>query len=270
MNFIKLTFELKENSSLNNEKKEDLIDGLIIDDYLRALYNNNQIHRDYSIIKKDNVYSAFVTLIDKDSFDEKYDSIYVKEYKGKLNAKCNIKIESLGTDAFWEENCECKNISGYMLFSSQFHIGTPIVCIDCFRGVPSYRFPHMPQQEEYFHEVSWERAYNMVEGVWFQSFADRWAERQMVNPKSALSKIGRDICSEYEKSVGKPFYYYLFDADFNNKYKLYEKCPECGEKWRELERTLESSVRLSSNTQKLYLCDKCRLVSQQYWTDDNK
>ena len=256
MDFIKFTFTKKENIDNSVEEQEEFIN-----DYLGTLFSNGQIHYDYSLVKKESIYFVFATLIASDSLSEEFDNIYVKERKKKIKTIFDVKIEVLGKNVYSDNICCCENKSGYLLFSCSTHYSSPIRCIDCWEFIPLYKFPYAPQQEEYYHELNWERTYKDIDELWYQGLADRWTERQMINPKSALSKIGRKICKDFENATNKPFYYFLFDVDYNDKYRLHEKCPECGEAWR--------VVQVGGNTEKreLYFCDKCRLISRKYWKE---
>lgn len=135
-----------------------------------------------------------------------------------------------------------------MLYASYLEGETPVICGDCGKSVPLYRLPKIMGQEEYFQELNLQRDYKNVDNLYVSCLSDRFTYRQMSNPNSQLSKKGRKICHEFEKSTNKPFYYYLA-----NLKKNLNRCPICGEEWQ------------NSNNSKTvdFKCEKCRLVTDK-------
>ena len=251
MNFIKLTFKCKENSEYPNN-----LYGFFISDYLNCLYKNGQIESDYSLIKKDNLYCAFVTSVDVDSLDEKFSNEHIKELKEKLG--CAIDSEVLGTSEFSDELCNCTSKSGYILLYSFISNGSPVRCIDCWRDVPLYKLPHILQQNDYNDEMLWARSVRITEELWENGVNQSFNRKQMISTKSELYRKGKELCREFEKATGKPFYYYLADPDILPKRNLLKKCPECGNKWREYKKSFASG-----NVLEINFCDECRLASSK-------
>jgi predicted nucleic acid-binding Zn ribbon protein len=103
-------------------------------------------------------------------------------------------------------------------------------------------------QEEFLQELYWQRDYQNIDSLYVSCLADRFTYRQMNNPNSLLSKNGIEICREFEKATGNPFYYYL--ANFQ---KNLTTCPLCGENWQQNE----------NNKIVDFKCHKCRLVTDK-------
>lgn len=242
MFLYKITLTPKNSKFKMSEDIEDTIY-----DYLGCLYKNGQIMLNYELIKEEKVYCAYCKFIEKNSLNNKYNNKYVNERLNKLEEIFDLKIEELGEEIN-NEVCSCKLPSWYMLHASYLEGETPVICGDCGKSVPLYRLPKIMGQEEYFQELNWQRDYQNVDNLYVSCLSDRFTYRQMSNPNSQLSKKGRKICHEFEKSTNKPFYYYLA-----NLKKNLNRCPICGEEWQ------------NSNNSKTvdFKCEKCRLVTDK-------
>lgn len=253
MNVVKLIFKPK------TQKIDDFRVSFLLTDFCNALCSNGQIHNDYTVIKNNDIYSAIVTLIGTDALNEKYNSEYVKEHKKEIELIYDIAVETLGANIYADENyCTCGCKTGYILFSTYVNSGSPIHCLDCWREVPLYKLPHIQKQKDYHGETLWAHYFmKAVDTLGTYNWATKWAKKQLADPNSELSKEGIEICADFEKATGKPFYYLLItDSD---KSKLLKICPICGEPWRNYEIKSEEG-----NSIELCLCDKCRLALDSY------
>jgi predicted nucleic acid-binding Zn ribbon protein len=258
MKYIKMILKPKEKPIDDiNEKEIE-----IMEYFLWSLCFNGQIQDGWEVVKTDNNLTVFITQVDGDSLDEKYDGEYVKRNKKEMEPIFELTYETVGTNYYSDKICRCKNPSFYILYTAEFHFGSPVICGDCGRSIPMYKLP-LPDPKDngggrdYSWEIGWEKTYKNVDSIWRACLADRWSERQIINPKSALSKQGRDICKSFEKVTGKMFYYFLFDSDFNAKFDLQGKCPECEKNWR---------VQKINDTDWLF-CDRCKLCTKKYWKE---
>lgn len=263
MSFTKIAFKPKEKTSKGfTEEETDLIS-----DYLSALFHNGQISIEYNIVKTDDCIFAFVSQADSDSLDEKYNSCYAAKDKEKIDSIYEVTFETIGVDIYASDICTCKNSSYYVLIMDYI---SPISCGDCGNIVPIYKIPFIPtygmddkfMQEDHYHEIHWLVDYKSIDILWMSCLADRWTGRQLADPQTQLSKVGREICAKIEKATGKKTYYYLLDQVFshkryNGKPKSPQKqCPLCGVDWRE-ENPNESDTFL--------FCDNCRLATNKHW-----
>ena len=64
--FFRMTITFKNNCF--EDETETLFD------YLSTLYKNGQILNDYQLVKKDNVYFAFITVPDKHALDSRFNN----------------------------------------------------------------------------------------------------------------------------------------------------------------------------------------------------
>lgn len=231
--FFRMTITFK------NDCVEDEMETLF--DYLSTLYKNGQILNDYQLVKKDNDYFAFLTLPDKNALDPKFNSIYTNKYLHDIQTK----LDYLGENIDIGECCSCNEPSLYMLYADYTSNESPIVCGDCGHEIPLYRIPHIMNEEEHYSILSWQRVYKNIDNIWMNCLCDRFSKRQLSDPNSQLSKNGIDICTELEKVLIKPVFYFLYQPN-----KMTENCPKCGEKWKETE---------WSKT--YFVCDDCRLAT---------
>jgi len=155
----------------------------------------------------------------------------------------------LGQNAVVNTVCSCRDSAWYILYARRNYAFSPIVCGDCFKMIPLYKLSHVELSKACQPEIGWQADYELIDKLWFYSSFDRFTYRQMSDPKSQLSKAGREICVAYEKALDKPFYYFLFH--YSDSGRLRKKCPDCGGDWM-----LEEDIDTLS-----FKCDKCRLVS---------
>lgn len=243
MNFAKMTFT----PLLSIENKENAVDSLW--EYLGCLYKNGQILKSYELVTHGSDYIAFMTLPEDDSIDEKYNNLYVTKYLGEVKEHYEVHLDMIGKNLNEENACTCPEPpEWYMLYADYADEESPVVCGRCGHSVPLYKLPHILEQQEHYGVLGWKEAYCHTDNLYMYCLSDRFTYRQMNSPDSRLSKIGRDICQQFEAATGLPFYYYLFYD--KNTPKL---CPLCGGEWKlNGEKTFVD-----------YKCDKCRLVADE-------
>lgn len=231
--FFRMTITFKNNCA------EDKADFLF--NYLSTLYKNGQILNDYQLVKKDYAYFAFLTVPDKDALDPRFNNIYTNKFIHDIETK----LDYLGENIDIGECCCCSEPSWYMLYADYASNGSPIVCGDCGHEIPLYKIQHIMKEDEHFGILSWQKVYKSIDNIWMNCLSDRFSKRQLSDPNSQLSKDGMKICTELEKVLNKPVYYFLYLPN-----KITENCPKCGEKWKEIE---------WSKT--YFVCDDCRLAT---------
>jgi predicted nucleic acid-binding Zn ribbon protein len=243
MNLIKINFIPKAPT----EDEESLTD--LLWDYLGCLYKNGQILKDYSFIKNDAKYIAFVTLPEDDALNEAYNNIYVSKYLDEVKAHLEISTEMLGENLNTDKSCDCtEKPEWYMLYSDWSDEESPVVCGRCGKSVPLYKLPHILGQDEHYGVLCWKEAYKSTDSLFVYCLSDRFTYRQMNNTDSRLSKDAREICAEFEEATRIPVYYYLFHYK-----KTPAVCPSCGGDWKLIDE--KSFIE--------YKCDKCRLVADE-------
>jgi predicted nucleic acid-binding Zn ribbon protein len=216
--------------------------------YSSLLYRNGQIYREYELVSNENEYMLFATMPEKDSLDNKYNTLYINEKFDNLKNKFNISHEIIGINKNCADVCKCETQEWYVLYAAGKLNGGPIYCGNCMKPVPLYKFSETHVAKEYIDTVSWQASYKAMDILWIYGIADRFTYKQMHNPKSSLMDLGRIICEGYESLTGKPFYLYLFQY-----YKTRKFCPICGADWECKDK--ESIID--------YKCDICKLVSDK-------
>lgn len=192
---------------------------------------------------------AIVTLPEDDALDEKYNNIYVSKHLGNMHEFFTISIEIIGEDMDTAPSCTCeKKPDWYMLYADWTDQESPVVCGRCGKSVPLYKLPYIQKEDEYHGTLGWKEAYRDIDSLFNYCLSDRFTYRQMNNVDSQLSKIGMDICREFEKAMDVPFYYYLFHYR-----KTPTACPACGENW----------ILTGEKTFIDYKCDSCKLVADE-------
>lgn len=220
----------------------------IIFEYMGVLYKNGQVMYNYEVVKEETSYCVYCKFPEKTSLNKENNNRYVNEYYNKIKEIFKDELKYIGDDIEEDNICSCESTSWYMLYASYLEGETPIVCGDCGKSVPLYRLPKIMRQEEYLQELYWQRDYQNIDSLYISGLSDRFTYRQMNNPDSQLSKNGREICSEFEKVLKKPFYYYL--ANFKENL---QKCPICGEAWEKNEKPKIVDFK----------CYNCRLVTDK-------
>lgn len=214
-------------------------------DYLNCLRNNGQIYNDYTLIKDGVNFIVYATVIEECSLDEKYCSIYALKFKKEIYNLFTSKTEIAGKNMTCDEPCDCKEKpSWYMLYEDYKEQESPVWCGRCHRIFPLYKLLYLEKQEDHWNVGSWKHAYQLVDSLFMNCLSDRFTYRQMNKLDSQLSKHGREICTEFEKIVGIPFFYYVYYHK-----NTPSKCPSCGGDWKVLDEIVD------------YKCDKCRIVA---------
>lgn len=249
MYYTKMTFTPFEKVEITENNVEDMDMTGNIWGYFGDLLRNGQIYKEQSLIYNDGVFQAFFFMPDLDSLDEKNCNSYVLKSLSYINKEYAITAEVLGRNAVVNAACSCRDSSWYVLYTRQNYAFSPILCGDCFKMIPVYKLSQVELPKDCQSEIGWQADYELMDKLWLYSSFDRFTYRQVSDPKSTLSKAGREICATYEKVLGRPFYYFLFH--YSESGRLRKKCPDCGSDW-----ILEKDMGFLS-----FKCDKCRLVS---------
>ena len=227
--------------------------------YFSSLYSNGQIYRNYELVKTGAGYCAFVTLPERDSLDDRYANVYVRDREQRVHKWFAVGFEYVGENSGYGELCTCENPSWYYLNGQLSEDSSPVVCGDCRRPRPLYRLPHIPHENrecyDFYPLQSWQRSYFSMDRLWFNGISDRFTYRQMNDPNSSLSRQGRELCGAFEKASGKPFYYLLFYYVKSSQKDT--PCPICGKPWRRVKKDFFVDKR----------CKDCRLLARWYCSD---
>lgn len=249
MYYTKMTFTPLKKMEITENNVEDMDIAGNIWGYLGDLLRNGQVYEDQSLIYNDNNFQAFFFMPELDSLEEKNCNRYVLESLAQIKQDYAVTHKVLGQNAVVNTVCSCRNSTWYFLYACHNYAFSPIICGDCSKMIPVYKLSQIELPKDCQSELGWQADYTLIDKLWFNSGFDHFTYRQMSNPKSKLSKTGREICAAYEKALGKPFYYFLFH--YSASRRLRKKCPDCGGEWM-----LKDAIGHMT-----FKCDKCRLIS---------
>ena len=132
----------------------------------------------------------------------------------------------------------------------------PLICGDTHTEIPLYKIPKTDHNgDDYDNLFFWNKNYNRLHGLWFGSEYEAFAEEQMQDPYSSISKAGRALCTLIEKLTGVPTYYFLHNyRPWSKEKDKQRKCPITGNDWRIEGKTSSDYI--------AFKCDESRLVSE--------
>lgn len=196
---------------------------------LTMLYKNGQISEGWSVEKHDQIYVANVVTTDDDSLNpEHYNQYIIKETEN-----FDVETHIICDEATASDSCHCLKHSSYILAVEPYIASSPVICGDCGKEIPLYKVPCLYGEKEHYSILNFQKTYQAVLDLWFDSLSDRFTKRQITAFDSRLNKRGLDIRSELELKVDKPVYYLLLNPiggwfDFEKNNKSLKVCPKCG------------------------------------------
>lgn len=242
------TFEYRFYPKATEEPESDEFEDTI-HWFMAMLYKNGQMLWDYHNMEKaDDSYICRVVAPEKISLESKLYNEYCKECFHKIEnlSKKLPELVFIGENYDAEDCCVCKESSHYILDGDLSESESPVICGDCGRPAPLYRFPKTNCDTEYFDILNWQNVYRACWQQFLQGIGERHGYRMLHSYKSELAVEGRRICTDLEIRIQKPVYYFLFQYYSNNR-----KTCCCGGPWVNLNKSLLYD----------YVCQQCRLVS---------
>lgn len=229
-------------------------------EFVKAVYSqlvgwhqNGQTLGDPILASSWDVVEVYVMVATPSALNTEHDNGYAAESRDAFAVE-SVVIEIIGDVPESPSSCSCVLPSGYALYVP---IGSrdlsPVCCTDCWGRVPLFRFP-APDGHSHYALQDWQRNYLACEQIWLSSgYGEHLAARQLSRHDSALSREGRQLCREYEATVGAPFYYVLLAREEPDpSSEVIRRCPACGGDWRLPELLHEFEFR----------CFDCRLLSE--------
>ena len=243
--------ELQPKQAINNADVEKLIW-----EFLCSLERNGQILKDYKVAKTES-YSLYVTFPKLDSFDEKYDGIYVKQNREKIKDYFDYTITPLGENLESQQYCCCNKRSAIEMQTFRVDIDSVFTCCDCGKPIALYELPYPKDREDYCDIQLWQDNYAAMDMLWLNCLCDRYTGNQRVKFDSALNKQGIEIAQYMSEQLGYPVYYHL-ECDYGKSIKT-EKvgnqqihvCPKCGK--------LMKRVKFTEEDYECDICENCNL-----------
>lgn len=222
--------------------------------FLSSLCKNGQILFDYqNTVKFKNFYACRVVALEIDALSEKYGNKYTVQFLQEVD-KCSISPPELiyiGENYDVEDCCSCKSPSHYILTTDCQSYTPPILCGDCKRSIPLYKFPKTYYDSEYYDLLGWQSVYQSCDRQFLEGIGGHHGYKMMHRVDSSLSKEALRYCRILEEKVEKPFYYFLFRYYGKNK----PICPKCGGLW------INQKIGGIYKVEYDYVCHGCRLVS---------
>lgn len=162
------------------------------------------------------------------------------EHNGPYVAKSLARLRALGqepevgllgvTEPGYAGACRCAHRPYYILFTHCLSLASPVRCGGGHGAVPLYRLPADLNRHAL---LSWQTSYQACDDLQLQvAVGERWATRQLSDPRSALSQWGRQLAAHLEELSGVPAYYYLFNYRRLSRARDQQRpCPLCGQPW---------------------------------------
>lgn len=201
---FELSFEV--NTGNNQDKKEEQIYLL-----LANLYHNGQINNDYFLVKRDEIYYAYVTCADKDAMELDNCSAYTKELLNeiKINAVC------IGENVENQQICTCGKHESYLLSYIDTINGSPIRCKKCGREIPLYHLQPIDSQDDFFYLMKWKEVCAALDCIWRNTSMDKIVQTQISDRKSEFWEFTEQIRKNLEQQWGKNVEVEIPEFDLN-------------------------------------------------------
>jgi predicted nucleic acid-binding Zn ribbon protein len=223
---------------------------------LGVWYKNGQILSDHwPFATTSDGLMAHVLIPAVNALNNRFANRYVRDAIRRYQKLTSMRPEVvvLGLHPESAPACACSNRPGYVLFTNYLSTESPVRCSKCFRPVPLYSLPPT-HDEEYLDILGWMADYKACDTLQMHcTVGERFGEKQLFNPDSALSKQGRNLCRILQAKVKQKVYYYLHKSRGRSLSEERKRpCPVCRRKWL-----------LDSTWHNLFhfRCEYCRLVS---------
>lgn len=222
-------------------------------DLIGTLRRNGNVLSVELLWRAQNKLSAHVAVPERDSISPNNLSARAKQTLADGERRYLLTCRILGPVAEGVKQCSCPEPRAFALFTNFLDCSPPLRCIECFGYVPLY---HIPAEEsgDFNGLLQWEANYKACDTLQMLcTVGETFAEREMSNLNSRLSRSGIESCADIEKRTGKPTYYYLYRGSGRNvQAERQKKCPSCGGEWL-LSETLFGKFD--------FRCDRCHLLS---------
>jgi predicted nucleic acid-binding Zn ribbon protein len=229
----------------------------IAEDYLAKLFRNGQTCGEYLIAPSNGKLVAYVRIARPGAFAKQHHSQWgLASLQAVIEAFGQAPQCDIIQDDVPKRLVSWKKSSSLYLFTHAFDDASPVCCGDSGLPIPMYLLPISDQTREDLS--SWKSHYKEYDNVWFSSGAlEIPAYRQMADPTSELSAVGRELCKEIEAATGKKTFYYLQRYWGRKLGEQNRACPMCRRPWHTSEGKSENSPFWNFS----FRCIRCRLVS---------
>lgn len=206
-----------------------------LENLICCLYDARQIlnEEDCSFVYASNTIKVSVTCPELAALNPKNCTVYGRNWIERIEQLLQTPVQFTPTGnnpSFTPYLGEVKP-SFYVLYFSGY---SPLVNGDSHEQIPLYKIPFTYHDDACYNDITfWNNNYNRIYGLWFNgAVGEQFAQQQMQDPNSALSKQGRTVCQRIEEVTGVPTYYFLFNYRKRSyQQELNWKCPLTGKDW---------------------------------------
>lgn len=190
------------------------------------------VHDDIAFVHAENTLRVSVTCPEADALEVKNCTIYGKQWIEKIEQTLKMPVQFIptGRDPRYEAYTAQEKPPFYVLYGNRLF---PLVYGGSDDFVPLYKIPFTYHDGACYNDVQfWNNNYGRMYGLWFSGEWERYAQRQMQDPHTALSRQGRAVCQRIETVTGVPTFYFLFN--YRRRTPAQDrawKCPLCGKNW---------------------------------------
>ncbi len=227
------------------------------DYYFQSLYGSRQIiNEEWQYEPIDDGLSINLFCPEEDSYMKKNTTVYGIQWKKRIEEelKCRFSFNCIGIDPEFGKT-DIPKKRDFLILKTE--TCSPLLEGESLDQIPLYKLPYTYHDGECYNDINfWESNYKRIEGLWYNgAVGERWAQSQLQNYDSELSKQGIDCCKKIEEVTGVPTYYFLFNhRAWGQKKDKERKCPSCGNDWILTDSTFNDFY--------AFKCDDCRLISE--------
>jgi predicted nucleic acid-binding Zn ribbon protein len=261
MRVVEIWFSPKNSDPQFTAELEDRADAL-----LAALRKNGQICGEHVSGWIDGQWRATAYAADEDALATRFFSESAKGDLAEVSAYCSHRpVFNIVDDAPPTRRPPWRRAGSLYLFAHAFDVASPAYSGRDRSPVPLHLLPLGDTQRQDI--CSWQTSYRQHDGLWLDcGELEIRAYRQLADPASELSTLGRELCRAIEQSTGLPTYYYLMRHWGRKQGEQRRKCPLCGKSWQN--RTAGKTGRELNWFD--FRCLRCRLVSDVAATDEDE
>lgn len=181
-------------------------------------------------------YRLLVRTPARDALSEAHHSDFARKALRHVSSKPlgKMRMRCIGREPDTDRECPGHPNAELILFADVYSVESPLRCARCFGPVPLYTMPRNERGDQ--QDITyWESAYRAchdLEGRRKDAATDTFAQDQLENPESDLSRNGLKICARLQQATGRRTWYYLTRArGLDEAAERERRCPRCGGEW---------------------------------------
>jgi predicted nucleic acid-binding Zn ribbon protein len=205
-------------------------------------------------------YRLLVRTPAKDALSEAHHSDFARKALRHVSSKPlgKMRMRRIGREPDTDRECPGHPNAELILFADVYSVESPLRCARCFGPVPLYTMPRTERGDQ--QDITyWESAYRACHDLEERrrgAATDAFAQNELENPESDLSRDGLKICERLSQATGRRTWYYLTRARGLGDAERERRCPRCGGEW-----LLPKAWHHGFD----FRCDRCGLLSRLSW-----